>query len=184
MLSREEAITLFKKYIRDEYFIKRALLSEAILRNLANVLNKDEKLWALTGFLHNIDYEYSQGNPEDRGILSEKLLSGLVPEETINAIRANNYIYTNYAPVTALDKSLIATTEITDLMFEIIKNTQDKNQKVIDIPEIFDKYKNRDFASKIKRKRIKIIEDVGIKLEDFIKITLKSVIEIKDELGL
>lgn len=182
MLSRPQAIVLLKKYIHDENIIKKSLAAEAILKNLAKNLHKNEELWALTGLLHNIDYEYTSDNPQDRGVLSEKILSGLIKEEAVNAIKGNNYLHTEYAPVTSLDRSLIATSEMTNLMFKIIKFCEKNNENVIDMQLIFEKYNNKEFAPDVKRNRIKVINDVGLDLKEFFKITLKSIIEIKEEL--
>ncbi len=184
MLRRTQAIALLKKYIHDDSMIKKSLASEAILKNLAKRFHKDDELWSLTGLLHNIDYEYTSENPEDRGILSEKILSGLIKEEGVNAIKGNNYLHTEYSPVTSLDRSLIATSEITNFIFEIIKFCEKNDKKVIDIQLMIKKYKDSDFAVNVIRNRIKVITDVGLNLEEFFKISLKSIIDIKDQLNL
>ncbi len=184
MLSRSQAIALLKKYIHDDYIIRKSLATEVILKNLAKRLHKDEELWGLTGLLHNIDYEYTSEKPEDRGILAEKILSGLIKESAINAIKGNNYLHTEYSPVTSLDRTLIATSEIVTFMFEIIKHCEKNDENVIDIKLIFEKYNNKEFAPDVKRNRIKVITDVGLDIDEFFKITLKSIIEIKDELGI
>ena len=108
MISREEAFLLLKKYLRDEDNIRYSLAVEAVLREIANRLDRDEELWGLTGLLHNLDYEYTITEPEKRGSLSAQLLEDLIPEPGVNAIKANNYMHTDYIPITSLDKSLIA----------------------------------------------------------------------------
>ncbi len=182
MISRPEAITLLKKYIHSSHNLKRSFANEAILKKLAIRLNKNEDLWGLTGLLHNIDYEYTEENPEERGNLSEKILSDLLPESGVNAIKGNNYLYTDYMPLTSLDKGLIASSEITELIFEAVKYCYNKNEKEIDFIFLYTKYNDEKFATKIKRKKIKMIVDLGIQEEEFLKIALKSIIEIKDQL--
>ena len=184
MLSRDEAIVLLKKYIREDYYLRRSYIVESILKKLAKRLNKDEQVWGLTGLLHNIDYEYTSENFQERGLLAEKILSGLIPEEGINAIKGNNYLHTNYAPVTSLDRSLIATTELTELIFEIIKYSKKHNITIVDVKGVYEKYKDEDNFPDINRKRIKIIEDVGIDIEEFIKISLYAIIKVKDQINL
>jgi predicted hydrolase (HD superfamily) len=53
MLSRNEGLTLLKKYLRNENLRKHSFAVEAILREIACRLQKDEELWALTGLLHD-----------------------------------------------------------------------------------------------------------------------------------
>ena len=104
MINRDEAFVILKKYLKDPDNIKYSLAVEAVLKELARILYRDEELWSLTGLLHNLDYEYTRGELEKRGNLSSQLLGGLLPENAVNAIRANNYMHTDYIPTTSLDK--------------------------------------------------------------------------------
>lgn len=94
MLSRDQAVKLVKKYLKEQDNIRLAVAVEAILRKIAEVNNKDQELWGITGLLHNLDYEYCGSNYQDRGIISNQILDGIIPENTINAIKSNNYVYT------------------------------------------------------------------------------------------
>ena len=63
MINREEAFILLRKYLKDEESIKYSLAVEAVLKEMAKILYRDEELWGLTGLLHNLDYEYTPANP-------------------------------------------------------------------------------------------------------------------------
>ena len=118
MICREEALVLLRKYIKDQDLINKSFAVEALLRELSKKLQKDEELWGLVGLLYNLDYQYTSLDPGKRGSLSAEILEGLIPENAVNAIKANNYMYTSYIPTTTLDKSLIsvvASAEIRDL---------------------------------------------------------------------
>ena len=74
MLSRNEGLTLLKKYLRNENLRKHSFAVEAILREIACRLQKDEELWALTGLLHDLDYEYTKENPEKHATTTAEFL--------------------------------------------------------------------------------------------------------------
>ena len=126
MITRDEAINLIKKYLKQEENIKHSLCLEIILREMAKRLNRDVNQWGLTGLLHNIDYEYTLGDPGKIGKLSSQILEGLLPDKSVNAIKANNYMHTDYIPTTTLDKSLIAA----DAMIKLIKKTSEEGDSL------------------------------------------------------
>ena len=90
MINREEAFVLLKRYLKDADSFKFSLSVEAVLKKLAKILHRDKELWALTGLLHNLDYEYTARELENRGTISAQLLDGLLPDSVVNAIKANN----------------------------------------------------------------------------------------------
>jgi len=180
MIDRQQAFVLIKKYLKDEDNIKIALAVEKIMMKMAEVLEKDEELWGLTGLLHNLDYEYCQGSPENRGILTAQLLDGLIPEKTINAIKANNYMHTDYIPTTSLDKSLIAAVTGAGLIISVSRSTPSKKISDLDLALIVVKFHDSNFASKYNRNRICLCEDLGMQLEFFLDLCLNSIKEIPD----
>lgn len=183
MISRTEAIEVLNKYLKDEINIKRAIAVEAILRKVAKRLNRDQDLWAITGLLHNIDFEYTEEDPEKRGIISSKILDGMIPERGINAIRGTNYIYSDYVPVRSIDKALIAAISITDLIYRFINSTSSQKISELDLLMLYGKLKDTDFITNSEKKRIELVKDIGLDEQEFLKISLDALKEISDELG-
>ena len=184
MLSREEAFALIKKYIKDENLIKNSIITEAILREIAKKIGKDEELWGLTGLLHNIDYDYTRDYPEKRGILSADLLENLLPESSINAIKANNYMHTDYIPITSLDKSLISAAEVTGFIITVVKSMPSKKLSDVDVNTLISKFNDPNFGTRFNRNKIKLCEDVGLDLERYFNLTLSTLKHFSDKLGL
>jgi len=183
MINRKEAFVLLKRYLKNQNSIRYSLAVEALMRELASRLQKDEELWGLTGLLHNLDYEYTDGEPEKRGILSAQLLEGLLPENGVNAIKANNYMQTSYIPITSLDKSLIAADAITGLIFAIVSSTPSKKLHDVDLDTLVKKFNDPNFATGYNRSRVKLCTDIGIDLEIFLAISLRTLKRISDDLG-
>jgi len=173
IISREEAIALLRKYIRDEEILKNSLAVEALLKELAKKLQKDEELWSLVGLLHNLDYEYTRLDPGKRGSLSTQLLEGLLPENGVNAIKANNYMYTSYIPTTTLDKTLITAEATSGFIFESAKAIQSKNILDLKLDFLLEKFNDPNFAPEFNRNRIRLCVDVGFELEEYLALCLK-----------
>ena len=184
MIGKDEAIILLKKYIKDKNLIVKSIITETLLREIAKLFGKDEEMWGLTGLLHNLDYEYTKDNPEKRGKLSSELLENLLPEQCINAIKANNYIYTDYIPITSLDKSLISVAEFSCFIVTVAQSMPSKHLKDVDLKMLIERFDDEEFAKEINRNRIKLCEDVGLSLEQFFNISLAVLNDISDRLGL
>ena len=184
MINREEAFILIKKYLKDEDNIKYSLAVEAILRELANILERNEEIWGLVGLLHNLDYEYTSSDPEKRGTLSAQLLDDLLPERAVNAIRSNNYTHTDYIPTTSLDKSLIAVDATARLIFATIHTIDSKKITDVNLEKLMNKFLDSSFASRINRNKIQLCNDVGIDLETFLKLSLDILKKKSEELNL
>jgi predicted hydrolase (HD superfamily) len=184
MINRDEAFIIINKYLRNQDNIKYALAVEAVLKTIARKLERDEELWSLTGLLHNLDYEYTSGNPEDRGNLSAKILDGLLPERGVNALKANNYMHTDYIPTTSLDKALIAADAVTGLIITIAHSMSSKKLSEVDIELLIAKFDDSSFATRYNRNRIRFCNDIGIDLDAFLNLSLLAIKEISDELDL
>ena len=184
MISREEALELLNKYLRNEKLVKHSLAVEAILREMAKNLNEDEDLWGLTGLLHDLDYEYTKEEPEKHAILSYQILKGLIPDEGTNAIKAHNYKHTDQLPTTLLDKALIAADAVSGLIIATALIMPSKKLYEVKLGTLINKFKDKSFAAGCDRKRIELCEDTGLRLEDFLALSLKALKNISDKIGL
>jgi len=182
MITKEQAMSLLKKYLKDEDNIKNSLVIEAILRDIARRLDRDEELWGLTGLLYNLDYEYTLNDPEKRGTFSSQLLENLLPERGVNAIKANNYMHTDYIPTSSLDKSLIAVDSMVGLIFAIARADSSKNISDLDLEDIIDKFYDSSFGKRFNRSRIKLCVDIGIDITTFFKICLNTIKILKEDM--
>lgn len=184
MINRSEAITLLHNYLQDDKLRKHSYAVEAIMLELANQLNEDKNLWGLVGLLHDIDYEYTQNNPQEHGNISAELLNDLLPTEAINAIKGHNYIHTGYLPTTYLDKALIAADAVSGLIIASALVMPNKKLSEVKISTLKKKEKDSSFAKGCDRKRIQLCQDLELSLDDFLKISLSAMKKIHKELDL
>lgn len=184
MIDRDEAFTIIKKYLKEKDNIRRAVAVEAVLRQLAKKLDKDVDIWGIAGLLHNLDYEYTDREPEKRGTVTAILLEGILSENIINAIKAINYTHTDYIPTTSLDKILIATDAVTDLIIKTSRLIPTKKVHDLDINVLAEKYLDENFEPSINRSKIELCVDAGIEVKDFLYISLETLKRVSMRVGL
>jgi len=184
MINREEALELLRKYIKTKNLIKHSYAVEAILGNVATCLGENQELWTLTGLLHDLDYDLTKETPEQHSIMTVSLLEGLLPPESINAIKSHNYQYTMQVPETTLDKSLIAADAVSGLVIAAALVMPTKKLQDVQLKTVLRKFKDSSFAAGCNRKRIILCEDVDVELSEFLQISLSALQNISSELGL
>lgn len=184
MMDRDEGIKLLKQYLGNENLIKHSLAVEAILQEMARSLDKDKELWALTGLLHDLDYEYTKENPEKHATITAEILKELLPDEAIHAIKAHNYKHTMQIPETYLDKALIAADSVSGLIIAAALVMPSKKLADVKPTTLHNKYKDKSFAAGCNRKRIDLCEDVGLERDKFLELSLTALKNIADQLDL
>jgi predicted hydrolase (HD superfamily) len=107
-----------------------------------------------------------------------------LPLEAINAIKGHNYIHTGYLPTTYLDKALIAADAVSGLVIASALVMPNKKLSEVKISTLEKKEKDSSFAKGCDRKRIQLCQDLGMNLEDFLKLSLSAMKKIHKELGL
>ena len=146
MLTREEAINLVKKNITKRNIVYHMIAVEAIMRSLAKHFGEDEGLWGLTGLLHDVDYERTEGTWEKHGILAAEILKGMISEEIHRAIKAHNFENTHVKPETRMEKALIACDAISGLLVACALVMPSKKLAEVRVKTVMKKFKDKDFA--------------------------------------
>ncbi|UCH72244.1 MAG: hypothetical protein JSW62_01475, partial [Thermoplasmatales archaeon] len=140
--------------------------------------------WGLTGLLHDLDYGYTQAYPEKHATMSAEILDGLVPENSINAIKAHNYMHSDYIPSTSIDKALIASDAVSGLIIATALVMPSKKLSEVRLETLLNKFHDSSFARGCNRKRIELCMDNGFDLEAFLDLSLEALKDVSDELGL
>ena len=184
MIDKTEAFSLLHRYLKNEKLIFHSLAVEAIMGKLAHRLHEDIELWELTGLLHDLDYEYTEKNPEKHATITAELVDGLLPSESIHAILAHNYIHTNHLPTTKIDKALIASDAVSGLIIASALVMPNKKLSEVKPDSVKKKYLDNSFAKGCNRNRILLCEDIDIPLDELLEISLNALQEIADDLKL
>ena len=184
MLNRSDAYSLLNNYVKSDKIYNHSLAVEAIMRNLSKRFKEDEEIWGLVGLLHDVDYEYTQENPEKHGIVAAQILNGLLPSAAVNAIQSHNYIHTEVLPTTILDKCLLASDAVSGLIIATALIIPSRKIAEIQLSTLIDKFNDKSFAKGCSRERIKLCSDCDISLNEFLQLSLDALCDISDKIGL
>ena len=183
MVTREEAIVLIEKYVRNPNLRKHMIAVSAIMRGIAKHLEEDVDLWEAVGLLHDIDYEMISDNFDEHGLISAKLLLNILPETALHAIKAHN-CRTGIPEKNKMDTALIASDSLSGLVIATALMMPDKRLATVRLRSLNKKFKDSSFARNINRDNIKRCNDLELNLGEFFAIGLISMQTVSNELNL
>ena len=175
-LTREEAYTLLRKYNKEAFHIQHALTVEGVLRWFAKDLGygEEEEYWAITGLLHDIDYELY---PEEHCQKPPELLKDCgVADDMIYSICSHGYeICCDVEPKHELEKVLFAADELTGLIWSAALMRPSKSVMDMELKSLKKKFKDKRFAAGCSRDVIKTgAERLGWELDVLMEKTMEA----------
>ena len=184
-MTRNEAESLLKKYVRNEKMLFHSYSSEVVMRALAKKLGHDEEKWGLAGLLHDIDSEITNADPKKHALVAEELLRDEgIEEDIIDAIKMHNEEATGLERTTEFQHALAAGETITGLIYATALVYPDKKIKDVKAKSVTKRMNQSAFAASVSRKNIMECEKIGIPLNDFAELALNAMKEISDKIGL
>jgi putative nucleotidyltransferase with HDIG domain len=184
MLTRDEALSLVNKHVSKKNVVYHMIAVEAIMRSTARHFREDEERWGLVGLLHDIDYEKTEATPEKHSLLAQEILSGVIPDDLIRAIKTHNAKYTGVMPENRMEKALVACDAISGLLIACALVMPSKKLADVKAESVAKKFKDKDFARGADRERIVICEEIMIPKEKFFEIALSGLKEAASQIGL
>jgi putative nucleotidyltransferase with HDIG domain len=183
-MTREEALKSIKANVENENLIKHMLATEAIMRALAKRLGEDEEEWGLTGLLHDVDVELTQGNMHTHSKLGADLARELgANEAVVHAILCHNEAH-GIPRETKLDKALFCVDPLTGLITAAALVRPDKKLASLEAKSVIKKFKQKGFAAGANRQQITQCSEIGIEFDQFIELGLGAMKTIANDLGL
>jgi putative nucleotidyltransferase with HDIG domain len=183
-MTRDEALSSVKASVENANLVKHMLATEAVMRALAGRLGEDEEIWGLTGLLHDIDVELTDGDMTQHSKLGSDLAQELgASEEMVNAILAHNQKH-GIALETKLDKALFCADPLTGLIIAAALVRPEKKLAAVEARSVEKRFKEKSFAAGADREQIASCRELGIELDEFIKIGLNAMKGIARDLGL
>jgi predicted hydrolase (HD superfamily) len=124
------------------------------MRFYAQRLNGDPDKWALTGLLHDFDWEIHPTLEDHPAKGAPILLERGADEEVITAILSHNPVSTGISPSTPMQYALMACDEITGLIIAtaLVRPTKDIRQA--EVKSVKNKWKQESFAAGVHRKSV------------------------------
>jgi putative nucleotidyltransferase with HDIG domain len=184
-MTRDEALELLDTHVRAENLRKHCLATEAIMRELARRFGTDEESWAVTGLLHDLDFEYTKDDMASHGAKTVELLEPYdLPKEATDAILRHNAEALGVERQTTMDYALTCAETITGLIVASALVHPDKKLASLKPKSVSKRMKSKEFARNVNREHVALCEQIDIPLPDFISLSINAMNSISDDLGL
>lgn len=195
MITRDQAIQFLNEKIANKNIIKHMIATEALMGGVYDALvikgktdlGGSKKEWMMAGLIH--DGDYVEGVPENRqGIqviewLKEKGYE--IPDNVAHATAAHNADNTGVQPENLMDWTIFCGDSLTGLIVATALVRPEKKLEFVEVKSVLKKFKDPSFARGTRREQIKMCEEkLGLTLEEFIDISLKSMQKVEGEIGL
>ena len=179
-MTRDEARALLSTMTTGPSLLRHARTVELVMEGMARHFGEDPEKFAVTGLLHDADYEKF---PDKHPNVIVQKLKDLGEDEIAHAI-AGHYTKWNVPRNTLLDKCIIAADELTGFIVAaaLIRPTRIEGIKA---KSVLKKFKTATFAAKVDREEcLKGAELIGMELRDLINFIIPILQENKEELNL
>src|SRR6201993_1173156 len=184
VLNRESAWGLLTEYTQSESLRKHALAVEACMRAYAKKFGADEEKFAITGLLHDFDYE-KYPTPQEHPFVGNKILEERgYPEEMRRAI-LSHADYSGVKRESRMEKTLYACDEVSGFITASALVKPNKSLAEVEAKSVRKKMKDKAFARSVNRDDIiNGAADLGVDLEEHIAFCIEAMKSIAGELGL
>ena len=183
-MNREEALDSVKDNVENENLVKHMLATEAIMCALARRFGEDEKEWGLTGLLHDIDVELTEGDMASHSKLGADLVRELGASEAMaHAILCHNEAH-GVSLETKLDRALFCVDPLTGLIIAATLVRPDRKLAGLEAQSVKKRFKEKSFAAGANREQIALCSEIGLELGEFVELGLEAMKGIADDLGL
>ncbi len=184
MIAREEAWTLLNEHTKNPNLIKHALAVEAALRAYARKYGEDEELWAVTGLIHDFDYE-QHPTAEEHPMVGVAILRERGWPEEITVAVEGHAPYLGVPRRSRMAQALFAVDELTGLITAVALVRPSKSILDVKLRSVKKKWKDAAFARGVNRQDIEQgAGELGVGLNEHIALVLDAMQGIAKELGL
>jgi putative nucleotidyltransferase with HDIG domain len=183
-ISRDDAWSLFREWTESESLRRHALGVEAAMRAYARRFGEDEEKWAITGIVHDLDYErypdLETGHP--RHALRELERLGY-PQDVIDAV-AGHAEFLGVPRTTPMAKALFSVDELSGFVAAcaFVRPTGIEGMTPKSVKK---KLKQPSFAAAVNRDDIRRgAEELGVDFDEHVQTVIDAMAARADELGL
>ena len=185
--TREEAWELVCEWVSSDSLRKHLLGVEAAMRAYARRLDDDEERWAVTGLVHDLDYERfpdlddtENGHPRTAlRVLAEKGY----PQDVIDAV-AGHATFLHVPRETPMARALFAVDELSGFVAAcaLVRPTGIEGMTPKSVKK---KLKTPSFAAGVNREEVRQgAEELGIEFDEHVQFVIDAMAERAEELGL
>jgi putative nucleotidyltransferase with HDIG domain len=182
--TRDEAWELFCEWTQSESLRKHVLGVEAAMRAYAREFGEDEEKWAVTGIVHDLDYEkypdLGTGHPR---IALEHLEQIGYPKDIIDAV-AGHATFLNVPRETQMAKTLFAVDELSGFI-TAVAYVRPEGIHGMTPKSVKKKLKQPSFAAAVNRDEVyQATEELGVDFDEHLAKVIDAMASEADALGL
>lgn len=183
-MDRDSAWALLTEYTKSPSLLHHALAVEAAMAAYARRLGGDEDEWAITGLLHDFDYE-RWPEPDQHPTRGGQILRQAgYPDQIITAI-ASHATYTGVPRDTALARALFAVDELTGLIAAVALVRPSRSVLDVTVKSVKKKWKQPSFAAGVSRDDIATgAAELGVELDEHIAFVTGAMQAVAGRIGL
>jgi len=183
----DRARALLHEWVQSDSLRKHCEAVSASLRHFARQGGHDEDLWGAVGLLHDMDYERHPNlalAPDGHPFVAVAYLREQGWSEEVTQAILAHATYSGVAPVSPLDKTLLAVDELSGFVIAVALVRPDKSVHEVKASSVRKKLKDKGFAAKVSREEIAHnAEALGLPLDDLIAAVLAGLQAEADRLG-
>lgn len=182
-MDHKAAWDLVCEWTQNENLRRHMLAVEACMKAYAKKFGEDEIKWAVTGLIHDFDYERHPNAPDHPAKGHEVLKAKDYPEDVRRAI-LGHADYTGVPRDTQMAKALFACDELAGFITACSLVRPDRIAS-LEVKSVKKRMKDKAFARAVSRDDItKGAEELGVPLDEHIATCIEAMRAIAPELGL
>lgn len=182
MPTRAEALDLLYETTQTQSLRRHGLALEAVMRQAARRVGGDEEEWAITGLLHDFDYE---AHPKEHPFWGRPVLESRgYPPEVVLAIQGHA-TFSGVPRDTEMARWLFALDELTGFVMAVAMVQPERMVSAVKTSSVRKKLKDKSFARSVLREDIALgSEELGVVVEELTELVVAGLTPIAAELGL
>jgi predicted hydrolase (HD superfamily) len=143
---------------------------EIVMEAYADKFGEDREKWAVTGLLHDADYEK---HPDEHPKIITAILEERGEQEIAHAIHCH-YTKWGYSCESLLDKALLACDELTGLVIAVARLRPNRLQDMAP-KSVKKKFKDKNFAKGVDRDEVRIgVELLEVDMDEHIRFIIEA----------
>jgi predicted hydrolase (HD superfamily) len=182
MLTHDQALEQLRAWTANPSLLGHARAVEIVMRAAASKYgeNADPDVWAITGLLHDADYDQW---PEEHPQRIVEWLRGQGEEEMAYAVSFHQTKW-NLPPKTQMDKALLACDELAGFVVACCL-VRPEGIATLEPKSVKKKLKDKAFAAKVDREVIKTsVELLGVNFDEHVQFVIDAMKPHAEELGI
>ncbi|GGM03517.1 HD domain-containing protein [Deinococcus aerophilus] len=176
-MNRAQAYALMLEHTPSPSLRRHMLNVEAAMRWYARHWGEDEEQYAVTGLLHDFDYELHPQEHPTWGVQFLRDHTDTAPE-VLDAIMGHA-AYTGTPRTTRLAQTLFAVDELTGLVQAAALIRPDGDVRQVELKSLKKRFRNRAFAAGVNREEVEQgARELGVELDDHLQHVLSALQEM------